>query len=174
MNYVLDAQAINAVLPAVCKGDGFRPYLTGVHIEDVDDKRIYTATNGHILFQIVTERKSYDEKLDKDYIVIFDKKFDKRVRFVEFEPTSEISGTIDEDIEVKLVNMNYPDVSRVIPKRKTPIARDYALFDSNYLKKVNKFLNTTGWIPQMENNYSPAVWYDDNKIAVLMPMREAK
>lgn len=172
MKYILDAQAINAVLPAVYKEDYDRPYLNGVHIEDVDDKRIYTATNGHILFQIVTERRPYDEKLDKDYIVVFDKKFDKRVQFVEFEPTSEISGTIDGDTTVRIVDMKYPNVSRVIPRLTTPKARDFALFEPDYLKKVRQFLGRHWWIPQMDNPSSAAVWFDDNKTAVLMPMRE--
>lgn len=172
MKYVLDVEAINSVLPAVYKEDDNTPSLTGVHIKDVDDKRIYTATNGHFLFQVTTERPSYDEKMDKDYIIVFSKPLDKHRYKVDFEPISDISALIDEDIGVRLVNQNYPDVSRVIPKRTTPIARDYALFNPDYLKKVNKFLNTKGWVPQMENKHSAAVWYDDNKIAVLMPMRE--
>lgn len=172
MKYILDAQAINAVLPAVNKEDDFRVYLEGVHIEDVDDQRIYTATNGHILFQIATERRPYDEKMDKDYIVVFDKKFDKRVQFVEFEPTSEISGTINEDTTVRIVDMKYPNVSRVIPRLTTPKAREFALFDPDYLKKVRQFLGKHWWIPQMEKPSSAAVWFDNNKIAVLMPMRE--
>lgn len=174
MKYVLDVEAINSVLPAVYKRDYDRPYLTGVHIKDVDDKRIYTATNGHLLFQVTSERPSYDEKMDKDYIIVFSEPLSKHRCKVDFEPISDTSALIDEDIEVNLVNLNYPDVSKVIPKRTTPIARDYALFDPNYLKKVNRFLKTNGWIPQMENKYSAAVWYDDNKIAVLMPMKGVK
>ena len=171
MKYVLDVEAINSVLPAVSKENYDRPYLKGVHIEDVDDKRIYTATNGHFLFQVTTKRPSYDEKMDKEYIIVFSKPLDKHKLKVDFEPVSDIAALIDENIAVKLVNQCYPDVSKVIPKRTTPIARDYALFNPDYLKKVNKFLNTTGRIPQMENNNSAAAWYDDNKIAVLMPMR---
>lgn len=171
MKYVLDVEAINSVLPAVSKENYDRAYLNGVHIEDVDDKRIYTATNGHFLFQVTTERPSYDEKMDKDYIIVFSKPLDKHKLTVDFEPVSDIAALIDENIAVKLVNQCYPDVSKVIPKRTTPIARDYALFNPDYLKKVNKFLNTKGRIPQMENNNSAAAWYDDNKIAVLMPMR---
>lgn len=174
MKYVLDVEAINSVLPAVSKENYDRAYLNGVHIEDVDDKRIYTATNGHFLFQVTTERPSYDEKMDKEYIIVFSKPLDKHKITVDFEPVSDIAALIDEDIAVKLVNQCYPDVSKVIPKRTTPIARDFALFDPDYLKKVNKFLNIKGWIPQMENKYSAAVWFDDNKIAVLMPMKEGK
>lgn len=172
MKYVLDVEAIDSVLPAVYKKDYDRPYLTGVHIKDVDDKRIYTATNGHFLFQVTTVRPSYDEKMDKDYIIVFSKPLGKYRHKVDFEPISETSGLIEGDIEVKLVNKDYPDVSRVIPKRTTPKARDFALFDPDYLKKVRQFLGRHWWIPQMENNHSAAVWYDDNKIAVLMPMRE--
>lgn len=171
MKYVLDVEAINSVLPAVSKENYDRAYLNGVHIEDVDDKRIYTATNGHFLFQVTTERPSYDEKMDKDYIIVFSKPLDKHKLTVDFEPVSDIAALIDENIAVKLVNQCYPDVSKVIPKRTTPIARDYAVFNPDYLKKVNKFLNTKGWIPQMENNNSAAVWFDENKTAVLMPMR---
>lgn len=171
MKYVLDVEAINSVLPAVSKENYDRAYLNGVHIEDVDDKRIYTATNGHFLFQVTTERPSYDEKMDKDYIIVFSKPLDKHRLTVDFEPVSDIAALIDENIAVKLVNQCYPDVSKVIPKRTTPIARDYALFNPDYLKKVNNFLNTKGRVPQMENNNSAAVWFDENKTAVLMPMR---
>lgn len=171
MKYVLDVEAINSVLPAVSKENYDREYLNGVHIEDVDDKRIYTATNGHFLFQVTTERPSYDEKMDKEYIIVFSKPLDKHKLKVDFEPVSDIVALIDENIAVKLVNQCYPDVSKVIPKRTTPIARDYAVFNPDHLKKVNKFLNTKGRIPQMENNNSAAAWYDDNKIAVLMPIR---
>ena len=174
MKYVLNVEAINSVLPAVSKEDCDKPCLKGVHIEDVGDKRIYTATNGHFLFQVTTVRPSYDEKMDKEYIVVFSKPLDKHRLTVDFEPVSDIAALIDEDIAVKLVNQCYPNVSKVIPKRTTPIARDYALFNPDYLKKVNKFLNTNGWIPQMQNNLSAAVWFDDNKIAVLMPMKEVK
>lgn len=174
MKYVLDVEAINSVLPAVSKENYNREYLNGVHIEDVDDKRIYTATNGHFLFQVTTERPSYDEKMDKEYIIVFSKPLDKHKLTVDFEPVSDIAALIDEDIAVRLVNNCYPDVSKVIPKRTTPIARDFALFDPDYLKKVRKFLGRNLWIPQMNNPLSAAVWYDDNKIAVLMPMKEAK
>lgn len=171
MKYVLDVEAINSVLPAVSKENYDREYLNGVHVEDVDDKRIYTATNGHFLFQVTTERPSYDEKMDKEYIIVFSKPLDKHKITVDFEPVSDIAALIDENIAVKLVNQCYPDVSKVISKRTTPIARDYAVFNPDYLKKVNKFLNTEGRIPQMENNNSAAVWFDENKTAVLMPMR---
>lgn len=172
MKYVLDVEAINSVLPAVYKKDNIRPYLTGVHIEDVDDKRIYTASNGHLLFQVTTVRPSYDEKMDKDYIIVFSKPLGKYRHKVDFEPISETSGLIEGDIEVKLVNMTYPDVSKVIPKITTPKARDFALFEPDYLKKVRQFLGRHWWIPQMDNPFSAAVWFDDNKTAVLMPMRE--
>lgn len=47
---VLDTQILNALLPAASV-DKSRPYLNGVFVEDVDGKRIYTATNGRVLFR---------------------------------------------------------------------------------------------------------------------------
>lgn len=171
MSIVLSCEAINLVLPAVSK-DPAQFYLQGVHIEDKDDMRIYTACDGHILFRVKTPLDADDERLDKDYILKIEKPFGKKNFIADFividEKTAVLKGFETKTAEI--INAQYPDVSRVIPAENTPDAKEYAVFDPDLLKKVNTFLVGKNYRPQMRDAQSPALWAKGNMTAVLMPM----
>lgn len=170
---ILNCEAINAVLPAVSK-DPARFFLQGVHIEDKDDMRIYTACDGCILLRVKTPLNADDERLDKDYILKIDKPFGKKSFKASFVVVNEEIAVLTSNLEAKaakILDAQYPDVSKVIPADDTPEAKEYAVFDPDLLKKVNTFLGIRGLVPQMENNSTPAMWVLENKKAVLMPMR---
>lgn len=172
MSIILNCEAINAVLPAVSK-DRTLVCLQGVHIEDKDDNRIYTACDGAILLMVKTPLNDDDERLEKSYILKIDKPFGKKDFLADFVVIDENTAIL-KSVETKtaeIMNTDYPDVSRVIPSNDTPEAKEYAVFNPDYMKKVYKFLETTGRIPQMEDAHSPALWIEENRTAVLMPMR---
>lgn len=172
MSVVLNCEAINAVLPAVSK-DRVRFYLHGVHIEDKDDMRIYTACDGHILLRVKTPLNADDERLDKSYILKIDKPFGKKSFKAVFTVIDEKTAVLKsfETKTAEIIDAQYPDVSRVIPADDTPKAEEYAVFDPDLLKKVNTFLRGKNYKPQMRDADSPALWVKENKTAVLMPIR---
>lgn len=170
---MLNCEAINAVFPAASK-DPVRFYLHGVHIEDKDDMRIYTACDGHILFMLKTPLGTDDERLEKSYILKIDKPFGKKSLKASFTVVDEKIAVLNSNLEAKsaeILDAQYPDVSRVVPADDTPAAKEYAIFDPDYLKKVNTFLGGKNYKPQMRDANSPALWVKENKTAVLMPMR---
>lgn len=173
MSIILNCEAINAVLPAVNK-NRTHMCLQGVHIEDKDDNRIYTACDGAILLMVKTPLNDDDERLDKGYLLKIGKPFGKKNVMAEFVVVDEETAILKSNIEIKaaeILDVPYPDVSRVIPADETPAAKKYAVFDPNYLKKVSTFFWGRKFKPQMKNANSPALWIKENRIAVLMPMR---
>lgn len=175
MKYVLDVEGIRAVLPAIGNKSVTeeRPSLGGVYIRDIGKYRVYTATNGHILLQTKFERGNAEPVLEEPMILkITASDLPKGAHGLYFEKVNSILGELDDGTVLEIIDRQYPNVDRVIPAKNTPTAREYAIFDPKYLKKVNDFFGTTGWIPQMKDPFSPAMWEDDNKLAVLMPMKE--
>lgn len=173
MSIILNCEAINAVLPAVSK-DRERVHLQGVHIEDKDDNRIYTACDGAILLMVKTPLDADDERLDKDYVLRIDKPFGKKIFKAIFIVVDEKTAVLKSNIEIKaaeILDATYPDVSRVIPADDTQAAKEYAAFDPDRMKKVNTFIGGKYYKPQMQDANSPALWEKENRIAILMPMR---
>lgn len=173
MSVILNCEAINAVLPAVSK-DPTRFYLQGVHIEDKSDNRIYTACDSHLLLMVKTPLDADDERLEKSYILKIDKPFRKKNFKAKFVVIDEETAILKSKIETKaaeILDAQYPDVSSVIPADDTPEAKEYAVFDPDYLKKVNTFLGGKNYKPQMQYPHRPALWIVANKTAVLMPIR---
>ena len=172
MSIILNCEAINAVLPALSKKNiSFR--LQGVHIEDKEDMRIYTATDGRILLRVKTLLGADEERLEKNYILKIDKPFGKKNYAADFIVIDEKTAILKSNFETKtaeILDAQYPDVSRAIPADDTPEAKEYAVFDPDLLKKVNTFLDGKNFKPQMKSANSPAMWIEDNKTAVLMPM----
>lgn len=170
---ILNCEAINAVLLAVSK-DPVRFFLQGVHIEDKDDIRIYTACDGYILLRVKTPLNADEERLDKSYILKIEKPFGKKSFKASFVVVDEEIAVLTSNLEAKaakILDAQYPDVSRVIPADDTPAAKEYAIFDPDLMKKVNTFLGGKGYKPQMQDAQSPALWVKENRTAVLMPMR---
>lgn len=173
MGIILNCEAINAVLPAVSKDRCAPGCFYGVHIEDKDDSRIYTACDSSILLMVKTPLNDDEERLDKDYVLKIDKPFGKKNFMADFlvvdEKTAILKGFETKTAEI--LYCTYPDVSRVIPADDTPIAKEYAAFNPDYMKKVNTFLGTTCQMPQMQDAKSPALWRKENRTAVLTPLR---
>jgi hypothetical protein len=171
--YKINIEAINSVLPAVSKEE-VKYYMGGVNIEDKDGFRHYTATDGHILFTIKDEIDG--DFLEKPLIL----KINKPLKYKNYtvgdlqvvDDETVVIKTNQEKVAVDIIDSTFPDVSRVIPPEYTPKAKEYAIFDPEYMKEVNKFIGTKGKIPLMENAKSPALWIEGNKKAVLMPMNE--
>ncbi|MBO5843490.1 MAG: hypothetical protein J6Q96_01320 [Bacteroidales bacterium] len=173
--YELNCELMNAVLPAVSKEE-VRYYLMGIYIEDVDGWRNYTATDGHIL---LTAKEAIEgEVLEKPLVLKIKKPIaSKRLKIGYLQIVDEYTAVIvgEEKIAVDIIDCQYPDYRRVIPSDDTELAKEYAIFNPDLLKIVNKFIGSTNKRPIMENRMSPAMWVVEDvnlvKKAVLMPMR---
>ena len=173
--YELNCELINAVLPAVGREE-VRYYLMGVYVEDVDGFRHYTATNGHIL---LTAKESIEGEVLEQPLALKIKKpiAAKRLKKGWLQIVDESTAVIvsDEKIAVDIIDCQYPDYRRVIPSDDTELAKEFAIFDPEYLKVVNKFIGSMDKIPQMQSCMSPAMWVVEEvdlvKKAILMPMR---
>ena len=175
IKYELNCKLINEVLPAVSREES-RYYLNGVFIEDVDGWRIYTATDGHIL--LTAKEAVIGETLEKPLVLKIKKPIScKRLVKGWLQIVDDYTAVItsDEKVAIDIIDCQYPDCRRVIPSDDTPTAKEYAIFDPDLLKIVNKFIGCKHQVPLMGDRLAPAMWIaqeeDLVKKAILMPMR---
>ena len=181
MNYTINLNIINQVLPAVAQKDN-RSYLNVINIrDDADGWRHYTATNGHVLLTIkeAIEGERLQEALNLKITKALKCKYQVNAKLnIVDEETAVIIG--EEKTAVDIIDCVAPEYERVIPAETTPAATKYAIFDPEYMEIVNKFVGEKTRVPLMESELSPALWIVEDKDkgivkkAVLMPMRASK
>lgn len=173
---VLNGDLINQVFPAYDKKSG-KPALNCIHIKDVDNQRVYVATDGHILFKVWENIPDESEKLKNPINLIIQKKLKLNKQINPYFSLELISyrGILTGGLDIascEISDFDYPDVDRVIPKERK-ILDKWIPFDIDYLKKVRDFLNERLCLPApfAEDITAPAIWEKENGLACLMPCR---
>lgn len=177
-NIYLNMKSIIEVMESRDEKQG-RYNLECVRIEDEADYRVYVATNGHTLFYARTLKPNDDGIGENGINLRINQKLSKKdSRFgdLEFE-WDESNGRI---IQASLGYMftddkscDYPEWRKLVPMV-SELANYYVAFNPDYLKKVNKFLDTVGLIPYGEDWKSPQLFKkedDADKFAIIMPVR---
>lgn len=167
---ILNLEILNNVIPAT-SNDDTRYYLKGVYIEDKDGIRHYTACDGHILFTQSEEIEG--DALPRSIILGVTKPIKDRLYKAELVLVDDTTAVLKTSPKTAcdLVDAEYPDYRRIIPTDRE-VAKQYAQFDPDFMKKLFKFIPEAKTLaPYMENRKSPALWEKDNKLAVIMPIQ---
>lgn len=171
MTIALNVKLINEVVVATTDK---RMNLDCVHVEDdkVAGKRLYVATNGHILFCVKDEipvddglpESGLDIKLTKKLNVA---KWQQLVPF-DFDGKRLIH---DELMLIHDKDCNYPKWKEVVPKSGEP-AKSFTMFDWRYLKLLETFMGGKLTMrPHTVDETSPHVYESKDRFALIMPYR---
>lgn len=184
----LDANILNALLPAASK-DKDRPLINGVWIKDIDGKRIYTATNGHLLLRQITKIPNDSEPLPETGVLL---NLTHKFKTTKYELVNmdiangqaHIKGIKDE----MFVNVYFGElqtgIEHVIEETEKNVRRDiWVPLSPRYLTIICDFFKTIA----LEEPYTDAddnfmkthavkwvkmdAWYNVTKLALLMPVR---
>lgn len=175
---VLNGDLINQVFPACNPKRGLNIFNC-IHIEDIEDKRIYVATNGHLLLKVWENIPFESEKLTTPLNITIKKKLKFKSIYSQFSLniiSESEKGLLMGNIETVSCDVyelpDYPDFERVIPKERTYLNK-WIPFDVDYLKKVKDFLELPRCLPEPYSTdiTAPAVWEKENGLACLMPCR---
>ena len=167
---LLNLEILNNVIPAT-SNDDTRYYLKGVYIEDRDGFRHYTACDGHILFTQSEEIEG--DALPRSIILGVTKPIKDKANLAELVLVDDTTAVLKTSPKTAcdLVDTEYPDYRRIIPSDRE-VAKQYAQFEPEYMKKLFKFIpEAKGLAPFMEHRQSAALWEQGNKQAVIMPIR---
>lgn len=189
----IDGNIINDLLPA--RGDKNRPFIRGVHIQDVNDKRIYTATNGHILLRQYTS-KPQDEGI-KDGGILLNIPCKLKTRKNEMM-TLEFKGIIgNEQVHIFGTKENIifdfednpypPNAEKIVSEAlKNTVEGKWIPFAPRYLVMICDFFKTLALesplLKEGEEYHAAGVWIrkefnpvknelEIEKLALLMPVR---
>ena len=180
MQYTLNVELLNAV--ALARGvKEPNDKLNQVYVWDEDGRRNYMATNGHILFWAKEDIKEFAGKIEGKLALFWEgkikhKKHELGVLLFHDEQGLGTIRSVQDDKRCVVSSIQPPENwLRCIPPRDSEKLTVYRLFNPQYLGYVREFL---GWDyfkrPQTlsnEDTWAPAVWYTDDKVAVIMPMR---
>lgn len=180
--YVVNMAAICNCMRAVSKEEA-RYYLGGVLIKDIDGRRHYVGTDGHVMIHFSEEIKG---NLLKEEIIL---KPLSKIKVSKHEDVDcYIYGTLQiidtdtailKDLNTKIacdvIDGTYPDFWRVIPNENTEEAKEYIAFNPDFLKVVKTVLGKTPCKPQTEGEGSVCMWVGDRYFSeiqcVVMPIR---
>ncbi len=170
--YEINYEMFHAVSTAMSKDEALY-YLMGVYVHDVGNTRRYVATDGHILL-ICVDENPMGEKLPEKGIIIGGKfpKYKSNIAYNMIrilDDKTVVFGDDNSSFAGYVVDGEYPDYSRVLPQE-TNKAKCYVVVNPMYLKKITDFVGV-GKIPFVNDEHSPAVFTNDNRIGVIMPMR---
>ena len=183
VKYTVNLRAIHDCMLATSKEET-RYYLMGISIKDVDGRRHYAGTDGHILVHFDEEING--EPLNEEIILkpLVKFKVDKNdgesllygsLQIID-DRTALLRG-VDEETKVacNIIDGTYPSYERVMPEENTPRLEQYISFNADYLKVVKKVLTVNPPAPKALNNTSPCLWETVKALCnvqcVLMPMR---
>lgn len=179
--YILNVELLNGV--ALARGvKEPNDKLNQVYVWDDDAKRNYMATNGHILFWARDDRAAGSKKIQGKLALFWEgkikhKKNELGVSLILNDARGlDTFRTVAEDKRCEVSTIEPPkNWLRCIPPRDSEKLTAYRLFNPQYLSYVREFIED-GYFkrPQTlsnENTWAPAVWYYDEKVACIMPMR---
>ena len=178
--YILNVDLLNKV--ALARGiKEPNDRLNQVYVWDDDAKRNYMATNGHILFWARDDRAAGSQKIKGKLALFWEGKIKHKKHELGVSLTFDDKGlgtirTVSEDKRCELMNVEPPENwLRCIPARDSEKLTVYRLFNPQYLGYVREFIGD-GYFkrPQTltnEDGWAPAVWYYEDKVACIMPMR---
>ena len=178
--YILNAELLNSV--ALARGvKEPNDKLNQVYVWDEDGRRNYMATNGHILFWAKDEIKEGEGAIKGKLALFWEGKIKRKKyeRGVSLTYDAQGLGTIrsvSDDKRCVVSDVQPPENwLRCIPPRDSEKLTAYRLFNPQYLGYVREFIGD-GYFkrPQTLTNddtWAPAVWYYEDKVACIMPMR---
>jgi len=185
---VLNTQILNDLLPAASK-DKSRLYINGVFVEDVNGKRIYTATNGHILLRqtasIFTDSDPLPEggillKLPRKIKATKSEMINFEFKLIDGKEQGHIYGTKD-NILFDIFREKVPNLERIIDDTKDYIQDEkWIPCAPSYLDMVCKFFVCAALpspLTDKDDKTKAVKWehrdFKENieKLALLMPVR---
>lgn len=178
--YILNIELLNGV--ALARGvKEPNDKLNQVYVWDEDGRRNYMATNGHILFWAKDEIQDTDGKIEGRLSLQWEGKIKHKKHELGVALHTDETGlgtirTVAEDKRCEVSTIEPPENwLNCIPARDSEKLTVYRLFNPQYLGYVREFIGE-GYFkrPQTrtnEDDWSPAVWYYEDKVACIMPMR---
>lgn len=178
--YILNVELLNKV--ALARGvKEPNDKLNQVYVWDDDAKRNYMATNGHILFWARADRTGGEKKIQGKLALFWEGKIKHKKHELGVSLNFDGMGlgtirTVAEDKRCVVSDVQPPENwLRCIPPRDSEKLTAYRLFNPQYLGYVREFIGD-GYFkrPQTltnEDTWAPAVWYYEDKVACIMPMR---
>lgn len=167
MNIILNKQyLINA--SKFISTDEVRFYLHGVHIYKKDNKIIYEATNGHILYKAI-ELAEYNTP-DFNIILKGDFKKLKKEGLLELNINNKIY-IINDNFLFTNIEANFPDLDRVIPAldKLQPITL-YVKFKACYLAIIEEIVPKYELL-EADAGYNAKVAINNNETIAIMPIK---
>lgn len=185
---ILNTQILNDLLPAASV-DKSRPYINGVFVEDVDGKRIYTATNGHILFRQVSGIWQDSEPLPEGGILL---KLPRKIKALRCEMVNFEIKLIDgkeqghifgakDNLLFDILREKVPNLERIIDETKDYIQENvWVPLAPKYLELICKFFVDVALPSPLtdKDDKTRAVKWERrdfrgnlDKLAILMPVR---
>lgn len=180
IQYTLNSELLNGV--ALARGvKEPNDRLNQVYVWDEDGRRNYMATNGHILFWAKDEIARDDNIIYGKLALLWEGKIKRKKHELGVALHTDETGlgtirTVAEDKRCEVSTIEPPENwLRCIPARDSEKLTAYRLFNPQYLGYVREFIGG-GYFkrPQTltnEDTWAPAVWYYEDKVACIMPMR---
>lgn len=154
--------------------DGYKYYLQGVCIRDIDGVRHYCGTNGHILIHC-QEPITDDSIGDNEIIVQMDKVIKTKLDRMQMIVNDDfVTFKADKPESFNIIDGTFPDFFRVIPQNRVKPS-EFTMFDYKYLKTVHDVFDKdiVNLDITMENHTTPAVFTSEDVEGVeviLMPL----
>ena len=188
---ILNANFLNDLLPAASV-DKSRPYINGVFVEDVNGKRIYTATNGHVLLRQVGDIWADSDplpeggillKLPRKIKTLKNEMVNFMIKLIDGEEQGQIFGAKD-NMLFDILKVKVPNLENIIDDTHFHIQRNaWIPCAPRYLELICRFFGNVALESPLTNNddllYESCAmkWekkdYKGNleKLAILMPVR---
>lgn len=169
----LNTKFLNTVCLATEQKNNSWGYKKGIYIEDRENKRLYTACDGHILIRATED--VIDEPLQAPLLIEFNKPIKtilSRFELIINKDFITLKGEKKPE-SFNLIDFSVPEYDRIINET-SPEATEFCMFEPEYLKIVKTVFE--GKYPekyQMENKTSPCLMTSKNSDfqVVLMPTR---